>query len=301
MAGRVVGVGHATVDLLGVLPRYPQRDSKVELLEYSKQGGGQVATALAAAAALGAPTEFVGKLGDDDLGRYILDGLTDFGIQVSRTIIQPGGHSPLSFVVVDRETSSRTILYTRGDLLPLEPGELDPTILDGAQVLLVDGMQPRAQVALAEQAEARGVTVLLDAGSLHEGMGELLALADVVVASERFLTEVAPRGEVEDSLIELARMGPRLAVVTLGDAGALGLSGDKMVRQAAFEVSTVDTTGAGDVYHGAFAVGLLRGFSLERLMQFAGAAASLSCRALGGRAGIPELEEVLSACGWRDV
>jgi sulfofructose kinase len=297
---RVVGIGHATVDLLGVVPRYPQRDSKNELLEYSRQGGGPVATALCAAAALGIPATFVGKVGDDEHGRAILSGLREFGVDCERVVVARGATSPTSFVVVDRESASRTIFYTRGNLPPLGAGELDLAVLDGARVLLVDGLQAAAQIAAAEAAHERGVTVLLDAGSLREGMGELVALADIVIASERFASDLAPRGEVEDSLRELAKMGPRVAIVTMGDAGSIGLDGQKLVRQAAHEVDAIDTTGAGDVYHGAFAAALVRGYTLERAMQFASVAAGLSCQALGGRAGIPELDEVLDACGWPD-
>jgi len=299
MAGLVLGIGHATVDLLGVVPRYPTRDSKVELLEFSKQGGGTVATALAAAAALGARTRFVGKVGDDELGRFILDGLREFDVEIEQVVVVPGGHSPLSFVVLDRESAERTIFYTRGDVGPLEPDELDlDRALAEVRVLLVDGMQPRAQIAAAEAAASRDVTVLLDAGSLHEGMGELLALAQVVVASERFLTEFAPRGEVEDGLAELLRTGPRVAVVTLGEAGSVGLEGTKLIRQPAWQVQAVDTTGAGDVYHGAFGCGLLSGWPLERIMHFASVAAGMSCQGLGGRAALPDRAEVLEACGF---
>jgi ribokinase len=300
MARRVVGIGHASVDLLGVVDRYPARDSKIELAEYSQQGGGTVATALCAAASLGAPATFVGKLGDDDLGRFVLEGLRAFDIDTERAVIVRGGHSPLSFVVVDRETASRTILYTRGDLLPLEPPEVDLAVLEDAQVLLIDGMQPRAQIAAAEAAQGRGVTVLYDAGSLREGSGELLALSDIVIASERFLTEIAPRGEPEDSLAELRRLGPHTAIVTLGVAGSVGLTGQTIVREEAHDVEPVDTTGAGDVYHGAYAAALLQGLPLERAMRFASVAAGLSCLALGGRAAIPELGEVLAACGWNE-
>src|SRR5206468_13017698 len=142
----------------GVVPRYPARDAKIELLAYSEQGGGTVATALAAAAVLGAPARFVGKIGDDDLGRFILVGLTELEIDATQVVVVPGAHSPLSFVVVDRETASRTIFYTRGDLAPLEPAELDlARVLAEARVLLIDGMQPRAQIAAAEAAHEQDV------------------------------------------------------------------------------------------------------------------------------------------------
>jgi sugar/nucleoside kinase (ribokinase family) len=159
-----------------------------------------------------------------------------------------------------------------------------------------------AQIVAAELANQAGIPVLLDAGSLREGMGELLALADYAVVSERFAAEVAPRGELEDGLIELQRMGPRKVVITLGAAGSVGLDGDKVVRQSALEIDpVVDTTGAGDVYHGAFAVAMCERWPLERAMQLASAAAGLSCRALGGQAAIPTLTEALAAAGIHDV
>jgi sulfofructose kinase len=301
MGATVVGIGHAAVDLLGVVPRYPGRDSTTNVLEYSKQGGGTVATALVAASSLGIRARFVGKVGDDELGSYILEGLRELAVDTRHARVVQGGHSAQSFVVVDRETLGRTVFTMPGDVGALDPEEVDLGILDGAQVLLVDGAHPRAQIAAAEAAHDRKIAVLLDAGRLDEGMGELVALADVVLASERFLTEISPRGEIEDSLIDLLRMGPTIAVGTMGKAGSIGLEGQRIVRQAAHLVRAVDTTGAGDVYSGAFACAWARGWPLERSMHFASVAAGFSCRELGSRAAIPDLQEVLGACGWKDL
>jgi ribokinase len=291
---RVVGVGHCSVDYLGIVDRYPAVDRKEMLRAFSIQGGGPVATALATLAAFGVEAEFAGKVADDDLGRTILEAFRQAGVGTRMLVVEPGAVSPFSFIAVERETGRRNVFWAPGSVSPLLPAELRPDALAGAEALLVDGHQIAAQVRAAELARQVHVPIVLDAGGLKEGMGDLLALTDVLIASERFLTEVAPRDDLRRSLEELRAMGPRVAVVTLGEEGSAGLEGEHFVRIPALRVQVVDTTGAGDVYHGAFLYGMLQRWDLERTMRFAGAAAGLKCRALGGRAGIPNLEEVLA-------
>jgi ribokinase len=296
-----VGCGLATLDLMGQVGRMPEIDDKTELTAFSLQSGGPVATALVTLARMGAQARMVGKVADDDLGRIIAADLANNGVDVRHLLRGGPGVSPLSFVAVD-QAGRRTIFHTPGVGATLAAEEWPREALADASLLLVDGHQMAAQIVAAEQANEAGVPVLLDAGSLREGMGELLAMADYAVVSERFAAEVAPRGELEDGLIELQRMGPRKVVITLGAAGSVGLDGDKVVRQSALEVDpVVDTTGAGDVYHGAFAFAMIQRWPLERAMQLASAAAGLSCRALGGQAGLPTLAEALAAAGIHDV
>jgi sulfofructose kinase len=294
MNGVVVGVGHCAVDYLGVVPRYPEVDSKEEIAEFSQQGGGPAATAIVTLACLGVPTRIAAKISDDHFGDFILDGLQTLGVDTTHMVIAPGFVSPFSFIAVEGTSGKRTIFWTRGSVPALEPDEVSPRILDGASCLIIDGHQPAAQVKLAEEARSRGIKVVLDAGALREGMGDLVSLSHILIASERFATEVAPAAELESTLAELGSMGPEMCVITLGLEGSIGTDGTRIVRTPAFEVDVVDTTGAGDVYHGAFLYGVREGWPIERLMRFASAAAGLKCRTLGGRAGIPSLEEVLA-------
>lgn len=300
MTKKVVGIGHAEVDHLALVDRYPDPESRVELAGFSIQGGGTVATALATLAALKVETSFVGKLSTDDFGEFILKGLEGLGVDTRHVVRQEGRLSPYAFTIVERESTRRTVFYTDGDLSPLDPKELALDAVAGAQLLLIDGYHMAAQIKGAEEAKRAGARIVLDAGALHEGMGELVALSDILIASERYASEVAPRGEVEDSLIELHRMGPRIVVVKMGKEGSIGLEGEKLVRQPPLQVPAVDTTGAGDVYLGGFCYGLLQDWPLERCMQVASAAAGLSCRELGSRAGLPDLEEV-EAVSWQEV
>jgi ribokinase len=130
---------------------------------------------------------------------------------------------------------------------------------------------------------------------VREGAGDLLELCDVLIASERFATEIAAAPELDQSLRELNKLGPKTCIITLGGDGAIGLRPDGQIhREPALKVDVVDTTGAGDVYHGAYIYAMLEGWTFERTMRFASVAAGLKCRHLGGRAGIPELSEVLA-------
>ncbi len=292
-ADRVVGVGKAALDILGVVPR--SRETSVELAQLSIQGGGPTANMLATLAVLGAQPVFVGRVSGDEMGQFILRSLRDIGVDVSWALVEAGGVSPVSLISVDEQTRRRQIHFTSGSLSPLLPAHLPAQALNGARLVCLDGQMPGIQVEAAERARAKEIPVILDASHLAPGIGELLALCDVVIGSERFAAEIAPAGEIEDSLVEIAKMGPRLVVVTMGEMGAVGLEGDKLVRQNALPVEIVDVTGAGDVFHGAFAYGVLHGWTLEKCMPFASAAAGLKCRSLGARAGLPTLAEVMRA------
>ena len=291
----VVGLGQVTVEQLGVGPRSPE--AVVELATFSLQAGGAVGTALATVAALGGQARYFGRLSDDEFGSMILRGLKAFGVDVSQVLIEPGKISPASFVLVDERTGRRLVRFTRGSTTPLEPGELPRNLLDDASVLLVDGRNPTVQVAAAERAKALGITVLLDARRLGPGMGELLDLTDIVIGNERFAAEFSHSSDLKRSLVELTKMGPKIAVITLGEEGAIALEGETLVRQPALPVEVYDTTGASEVFRGAFIFGQLQRWPLDRCLPFANAAAALNCRHLGGVGGIPSLAEATLAAG----
>jgi sugar/nucleoside kinase (ribokinase family) len=291
----VVGIGQVTVDQLGVTPHSPE--TVLELTAFSIQGGGAIGTALATVCALGGQAGYFGRLSDDEFGQIILRGLKEFGVDTTAVLIEPGKISPTALVLVDDRTARRIVRFTKGSTTPLEPGELPRSLLDGAGLLLLDGSTPALQIAAAERARAQGISVLLDARDLGSGMGELLGLCDIVIGSERFAAEISHSSDINRSLSELVRMGPRVAVLTLGEEGAIGLEGGAVVRRGAVEIEPQDTTGAGEVFRGAFAYATLQGWPLERALPFANAAAGLNCRHLGGFGGIPSLAEVLRTAG----
>jgi sugar/nucleoside kinase (ribokinase family) len=292
MASPVVcGIGQASVDFLGVAPGPLGAESRVVLKEVSIQGGGGAATALAAAAALGARARLSASLVDDEFGRLALRGLAAAGVDCQHVVLRPGLLSPITFTVLAPDRRQRLSFHTAGDV---SAAEVDLAgFLAGAAALLLDGSDPPAQLAAARAARRLGVQVFVDVSAAGDGVTELCAAADVLVCSERFAAEVAGHGEVGQSLADLAKLGPRAVIVTQGDAGAVGRFGTNMVRQRAFAVEVADTTGAGHVYLGALVGAWTQGNSPARAMEIASAAAALSCRELGARAGIADLQEIL--------
>jgi len=294
-ADRVVGLGQSTVEQLGVGPR--SSEAIVELPTFSIQSGGAVGTALATVAALGGQARYFGRVSDDEFGSIILRGLKAFGVDVTPVLIEPGRVSPTSFILVDERTGRRLVRFTRGSVTPLEPGELPRNLLDDTRLLLVDGRNPPVHIAAAERAKALGISVLLDARRLGTGMGELIDLADIVIGNERFAAEFSHTSDMKRSLVELTKMGPRIAVITLGEEGAIALEGETLVRQPALPIEVYDTTGASEVFRGAFIFGQLQAWPLDKCLPFANAAAALNCRHLGGVGGIPSFAEVMLAAG----
>jgi len=292
----IVGVGQVGMEIVGLVSRLPEHDHPVELDEITVQVGGTTAVAVGTAAALGCRTRLCAKLADDFVGAFVDRALRDAGVDARMVLSDASQLSGLQFTAIPRDRSRRMSFYTQGDVFPLEANEIDvDAALDGAHAVLVDGRCPSAQVALAEAAQARDVPVIFDGSQIQEGVGTLVALADVLICSERLAGELAPRDEIERSLVDVQRLGPNAVIITLGDAGSVGLHGDQLVKQPSFEVEVVDSTGAGSVYHGAFAAALLSELPFAQCMEFASAAAALSCRRAGAWAGIPERDEVVAA------
>jgi ribokinase len=295
----VVGIGCSAVDYLGVVPKIEKLDAKMWMDEFTQQGGGLVATALVALARLGARTHFVGKVGDDDFGRFIADEFKKEGVACHDMVFVKGMSARFAFCVSDRSSGARTIFVTPHTRVPyLKSGEVKRRQIAEARFLHVDGYEMEAQLRAAHIAREGGVTVVLDAEKLDPKMPRLVRLSDVIIASEDYAEwHTSKHGYVAQarSLFgEQSKMaGNKIVVVTAGIKGSYTVSKDGEFHTPAFKVKVVDTTGCGDVFHGAYIYGLLRQWDLRRTAEFASAVAALKCRALGGRAGIPTLEETV--------
>lgn len=293
----VVGLGQASIDYLGVISDYPAPDSKCELASLSIQGGGPAATAMATLTRLGRPAAFIGAVGDDDFGRYIVESLIQEGVDVSNLVVVPGGTSQAAFIAVEPATGRRTIFWHRGRETDLSADRVNFEVIRRAAFFHTDGLKTAASLAAARTAREAGVPVMLDAGTLRDGYLDLAGLTDYLICSERFLEAFHPDPDPAAGLARLMELGPRQAVVTLGSRGSLGFDGKHVHRQPAYPVRAVDTTGAGDVYHGAYIHGILAGWDMAACMRFASAAAALKCEAVGGRTGIPDLNRIRTFMG----
>lgn len=302
----VVGLGLATIDIMTLVPRLPGRDDVFGVRRIQLEGGGPVATALVAAARLGATTAYLGPLASTTWGTLARAGLEKEGVDTSQAPARAGGEQGVSVILVDEATGQRSILYDRGEMEELAPAEVPEGLITSARALHLDGVHPGAACHAAEVARAAGVTVSFDggAGELWAGAERLLPLVDLMVVARHFAeqhTGLADPLEAGPALLETYR--PRQVVITDGLRGcwywddAQRAAGEHL-HQPAFATEVVDTTGAGDVFHGAYLYAFLQDWPARRCLAFAAATAALKCRALGGRAGIPtrrQVEETLAA------
>lgn len=292
---RILGVGHCTLDYIGIVDRFAEPDFKKELMQFSTQGGGSAATALVALSRWGIETTFIGKTGDDSRGSEIVRTLAEEGVDTRFMIQQPGAVSQLSFIVAETASGKKQTYVTEGNVTELEPGDFDvDAVLEGIDVLLADGTHVPAELSLMRAARERGITVVLDAAAVREGIADAVACCDYLVASERFASQFAGVGQLESLCHALLKRGPSTVCVTLGNEGAVAMSrGSEMLRRDAFDVEVIDPTGAGDIFHGAFIYGVANEWDLAKNLDFATVAAGLSCRGIGGRSAIPSVAEVL--------
>ncbi len=292
----VVGIGLNAIDYLVTLPRYPVPGEKLRMTGFSRQGGGQVATALVALSRWGLSAQYVGNVGDDEHGRLSLALLRDEGIDLSCARTVAGASSQFAVILVEDGTGERTILWDRDARIRIRPGDLPVAEIRRARAVLLDGHDVPASIAAAGEARGAEVPVVLDAEKVQDGTFDLLSLCDHVVASGAFAEALHPGCDAGDAARRIFdRFGPRTATITGGGKGAAGFDGRELVRAPAIRVAAADTTGAGDIFHAGFLYALLAGKRFPEILGFANAAAGLSCRKVGGRAAIPTLAEVAEA------
>ncbi|MBT8192131.1 MAG: hypothetical protein KJP22_01925 [Acidimicrobiia bacterium] len=286
-------VGIAVLDYLFSMVELPDGGGKHYATGYREVGGGVAANAAAAIAKLGGKARYVGRIGDDPVGARIVADLAALGVDVSRVETVDGVSSPVSAVLVDRAGERTIINYTSDALFAAgDPSAAaDLTDVDG---VLVDIRWPAgAARALAAAAEA-GIPSVFDFDRpMTDGGKSLLALASHVVFSETALAETASVGDPGEGLLVIRERTGAFLAVTTGAGGVWWLDDGMEVRhQPAFPVDVVDTVGAGDVFHGAFALALAERQPEPAALRFAAAAAALKCARPGGRAGTPAREEV---------
>jgi sugar/nucleoside kinase (ribokinase family) len=275
---------------------YPAENSKVQTDRLIESGGGPAANAAWLLTRWGVATALASLVGDDDYGRRAVTELRQAGVDCRLMEVRPGHVTPVSFVVVNRANGSRTIINRKAasGRLNLEPGRLAGL---APRLLLFDGHELEASL-LALATFPSAITVL-DAGSLHDGTRALSRRVHYLVCSERFATQATGDAEVSEHwpacLRRLRELNRHVAVVTLGERGSVFDDGRQQGRLPALPVKAVDTSAAGDVFHGAFAFALLRGMTLGAALQLATVAAGLSVQNLGGRSSVPELASVMEA------
>lgn len=289
----VVGIGICVFDFLMIVPERFKADTRIFVPEFTMQGGGPIGTALVALARLGAKVLYLDKLADDQFGHILYNDLRKEGIDTSRTIFEKGVSSRIAFILVHAESGKRTIIVPpQYSFAKLRKNEVDLSVIKNARILHIDQSAPDVAIEASEIARENGIMVVLGVEGMTPETRDLIEASDVLISDEIFLQELTKEKNYEKGMRKLgSRYSDKIIVVTAGIKGSYVYSKGKLIHAPAFKIRAVDTTGAGDVYHGAFIYGLLKGWDLEYTARFSSAVSALKCLKLGGRAGIPSLKK----------
>ncbi len=289
----VVGVGLNATDTLLLLPRFPAYGGKVPFDDEILSAGGQVASAMVACARLGLRAKYVGTVGDDERGRVQMESLQGTGVNIADVEVRRNCPNQSAYILVDRSTGERTVLWRRPDELSIEPDWITPERVACARLLHIDGHDTPAVARAAEIARQRSMPVTVDVDTIYPGFDRVLPNVDYLLASTDFPGRWTGEDDPYRALERLQKeYGMRVAGMTLGAHGALARVDDRFVYSPGYVVDCVDTTGAGDVFHGAFCYAVIERFPIQEALDFANAMAALNCTALGARGGIRSLTEV---------
>lgn len=289
----VLGIGLNATDTLLLVEEFPPYAGKVPFRRELLSPGGQVATAIVACARLGLRAKYIGTIGGDLRGQIQRESLEGTGVDTSGLIVRQNSANQTAYILIDERTGERTVLWQRPDGLRLEPSEIDPQEICNSRMLHIDGYDIEAAAYASGLARKLGVPVSLDVDTVYPGFESVLQNVDYLVAGSNWPLKWT--GET-DPFTALGRLQDeyrmKVAAMTLGTYGALALEGGSWHYSAGFEVDCVDTTGAGDVFHGAFCYAILNGMPLQEALEFSNAAAALNCTAIGARGHVPVLAEV---------
>lgn len=287
-----LGLGVNAVDYLCILDPYPRLDDKVDVRRSSIQGGGPVPTAMVTLAKLGAKVCYVGKVGDDPEGKFVASQLEKEAVDTRYLVVDKKVKTSRAFVWVDKGSGKRTVALDRYKKNHLRRGELRFLNSVSTRFVHLDAREPEINISVARWARKQKAQVCLDVGSLRDGVEEVFPFVDHLIVSKRFACGFVKTSDPFEACRTLMDKKFKTVVVTVGEEGCVCGTRKTFFHSPGFRVKVVDTTGAGDVFHGAFIYGLLKKWSLKRTARFANACAALKCRKLGGRAGIPTLREV---------
>jgi sulfofructose kinase len=253
--------------------------------------GGQMTTAMVACAKLGLRAKYVGVTGTDENGRRIRAAMSGYDVDMTDAVIRDAPNR-FAVIMVDESTGERIVLWDRDERLRLKPRELSAEVFGSARLLHVDDEDQETAIEAAKLGRLAGVPITSDIDRLTDRTEELVGSVTMPIFAEHVPLALTGRSDPESALRALRNRHDGLLCVTLGANGALALDGARAIYSPGFQITAVDTTGAGDVFRGGFIYGLLRRWPTEQILRFANAAAAVSCTRLGALTGVPDLADV---------
>ncbi len=299
---KIVGIGANVFDTLYTVNNYPKEDTKLKANAVKVSGGGPCATGLVAASKLGAKCAFIGNLSDDNGGKFLKADFEKYGIDTSLIEIKSGFDTFCSCIWLATETASRTCVFFRGNIPPTEINNEQVDAIVNADIYMVDGNDMNAAIEGAKIAKENKTKVLYDAGGLYEGVENLLPYSDILIPSEEFALGHTETSDVCDAAkILYEKYSPEVVVITQGKKGGIIFDGKEIKEYPAFLVDAVDSNGSGDVFHGAFAFCVTKGYNYYDACIFSSAVSALKCTKVGAREGVPTYEETINFLKERGV
>ncbi len=284
---KIAGIGTACLDHLNIIDEYPQEDETGHILTIETQGGGQVATALVAASRLGHETHYIGTLGNDDIGRQIVEGLQAEGVQCHIEYKEMvSAHSEL--MIVPQHASRSKFVYMNTDpKISFDAAQTE--LIAGCDGLHLDGSDYENTMKAIEIAKANNVVTCIDGEYCQEDLSlnkQMDISVDLLIMSKRHALTVSGKKTIEEAVCYFGPLGPEVVIATCGSDGCFLYKDGKAVHYPAYKVEAIDTTGAGDVFHGAFLSAYLSSYDLDTCIRYASYVAAVKCTKVGGRAGI---------------
>ena len=300
----IVGIGANVYDTLITLKSYPKEDTKMRCEGVKMSGGGPCATGLVAAGKLGAKCAFIGNIADDNGGSFLKGDFERFGVSTEFCKIKPGYTSFSSYIWLASDKTTRTIAFDKGNVPKTEIDEKSSKAIADAAVLMVDGNDLDAAIEGAKIAKENRTKVLYDAGGLYDGIERLLPYADILIPSEEFALGFTKAETAEAAAkILFDKFNPEIVVVTQGKRGGILFDGEEVRSYPILPADVVDSNGAGDVFHGAFAFAVTKGYDAYRSCIFSSAVSALKCTKVGARDAVPTFDETimfLKECGYNE-
>ena len=292
----VVGLGVSTLDLLMVVEEFPDREIVFAAVDSTLQGGGPVANALVTLSRLGCRTAMIDQRGDDWRGERIFSDFVGEGVGTKWLSVCPETSSSIASILVRRKDGARAIVYSPGTCSEIHPDTISEEMVASAKIIHLNGRHWSASLKACKIALEKGVKISFDGGKhrYRPELSELIQKCNICIVSRQFAESHAQVCEIGPAAKALLETGPELVVITDGEAGSWVYSDhEEPFHQKAFVCEKViDTTGAGDAYHGAFLYGILQDYSLKKSALFASAVAAMNTQGLGGRSALPALLQV---------
>ena len=288
----VLCVGMATYDLTFIVSSHPKPDVKCFASHYKECGGGPAANASVSVSRLGGNAGFSGYLGYDHFGQIHYEELLENSINCD-LVIRNKFPTRLS-VILAKPNGDRTVITYEEKTPLIKKTELNFNLaIIKPKTILFDGHESKISLLLAKKAKSLGIITILDAGSVHKGTLTLLPYIDYLVCSAVFAKAYISSKNLNKILNELTKIVKNV-VITLGKNGLIWKTDNSSGKLKAYKINAIDTTGAGDTFHGAFALGVAKNKKLIDNLIYSSAAAALCCSKIGARKGIPKNKEVES-------